>query len=145
MANNPIGISFLPSDENQAMGPKRGQMEGDLGQAFKILSLRLPSVTGAHAIAPPALLNAPGAAGVGGGFNPQAAIFEALLRAMQGQGGGLSGPTSSTSIGLPTSPGAPKVIPGNEFSQQFTGGGEAPPSPVSIQDRRPWLVGRREE
>lgn len=142
MATNPIGISFLPSEENQALGPKRGQMEGDLGQAFKILSLRLPRIQGAHAIAPPDLLNAPGAAGMGGGVNPQAAIFEALLKAMAG--GGQAGPMSSTPIGQPTSPAPPKVIPGGGFGQQMTVAGPAPSSPIPIQQKRPWLFGREE-
>lgn len=112
MATNPIGITFLPSDENQALGPQRGQMEGDLGQAFKILSLRLPRIQGAHAIAPPDLLNAPGASGQPGGMNPQAAIFDALLKAMQGQGGGGMGPMATTPIGIPQAPAPPRVIAG---------------------------------
>lgn len=114
MATNPIGITFLPSDENQALGPKRGQMEGDLGQAFKILSLRLrpPDVQGVHAIAPPDLLHSAGAAGMGG-MNPHAAIFDALLKAMSG-GGGMT-PMSSTPIGAPHAP-PPRVIPGAGFN-----------------------------
>lgn len=85
-SNSEIGITFIPSDENQALGPKRGNLEGDLGQAFKILSLRLPRVQGARAIAPPTLLNSPGSAGVAGGGNPQAAVFLALLHAVMGRG-----------------------------------------------------------
>lgn len=84
---NPIGITFLPSAENQADGQRRGSLEGDLGQAFKILSLRLPRVQGAKAITPPGNMTGTGAAvSVPGGFNPQAAIFEAIIRAMQGGG-----------------------------------------------------------
>lgn len=96
---NPIGITFLPSAENQADGPKRGSLEGDLGQAFKILSLRLPRVQGAKAITPPGNMTGTGAAvGVPGGFNPQAAIFEAIIRAMQGQGGAPTGAPMSGSM-----------------------------------------------
>lgn len=80
MANNPIGVSFMPTQDNQNQGPKQGQMEGDLAQAFKILSLRLPRVQGAHAIAPYSLLNSPGSAGAQGAFNPYSAVFDALLK-----------------------------------------------------------------
>ena len=94
MANGPIGISFLPSQENQSTGLKQGQMEGDLGEAFKILSLRLPRVVGARAPTPGGNLSGAGASGLsglssgaeGGGFNPNAALFEALIKAML-QGG----------------------------------------------------------
>lgn len=94
MANGPIGISFLPSQENQATGLKQGQMEGDLGEAFKILSLRLPRVVGAKAPTPGGNLSGMGASGLSGlssgaegsGFNPNAALFEALIKAML-QGG----------------------------------------------------------
>lgn len=87
MADAPIGISFIPTAENQAQGPRQGGLETDLGQAFKILSLRLPRLLGAQAPAPPSLLNGAGAAGLSGqqgGFNPHAAVFEALIRALTG-------------------------------------------------------------
>ncbi len=111
---NPIGVSFLPSDENAAQGLQRGKVEGDLGQAFKILSLRLPRVQGAPGITPQSNLQAPGSAGMGG-FNPQAAIFDAMIRAMSGGGapmpGAMSGPV-----------GPPRVIPGSSpIGAQFTG------------------------
>jgi hypothetical protein len=88
MANQPIGVTFMPSEDNQAMGPRNyaanGPAGGDLADAFKILSLRLPTVLGASALSSKRLLTSPGAAGVGGGFNPSAAVFDALLRAMTG-------------------------------------------------------------
>jgi hypothetical protein len=127
---NPIGITFLPSDENQALGPKRGQLEGDLGQAFKILSLRLPRVQGARAIAPPNLLASQGSAGVpgqlGGGFNPQAAVFEALLKAMAG------GPTSGVGPGnqMPMRPPSPRLIVNNPIQQAYNGPSALDPAPV---------------
>ena len=94
MANGPIGISFLPSQENQSTGLKQGQMEGDLGEAFKILSLRLPRVVGARAPTPGGNLSGAGTSDLSGlssgaegsGFNPNAALFEALIKAML-QGG----------------------------------------------------------
>lgn len=136
MANSPIGITFLPSEENAAQGPKRGNLEGDLGQAFKILSLRLPRVQGAKAIAPPELLNAPGASGLAapgapgapaGGFNPLSTIFETLLKSMAG-GGGMS-PQSNTSIGLPTAPAPPRIIPGEGARPLMAAPGVTEPVP----------------
>lgn len=102
MANN-IGITFLPSDEQASLGPRQGNLEGDLGQAFKILSLRLPRVMGARSITPQSNLTAPGSAGVS---NPYAAAFQALLRTMAG------GPTSSAGP-FDTAPMRP---PGPNFS-----------------------------
>src|SRR4051812_15981811 len=98
----PIGITFLPSEQNQAEGLRRGGLEGDLGQAFKILSLRLPRILGARAPASSELLNASGAVGAKG-FNPMQAVFEALLRA----------PSGSRSIGsLSTAGLIPKIVYG---------------------------------
>lgn len=95
MAQTPIGITFLPSADAAANGPRQAGIEGqggsDLTQAFKILSLHLPRVLGAAAIAPKRLLTSPGAAGValaGGGsgasMNPYSAVFESLLRQLTG-------------------------------------------------------------
>lgn len=96
MAEQPIGITFMPSAEAAANGPRQAGVEGqggsDLTQAFKILSLHLPRVLGAAAIAPKRLLTSQGAAGVpgqpSGGFNPYAAVFESLLQSLTGGGGG---------------------------------------------------------
>lgn len=103
MAEQPIGITFLPSADAAANGPRQAGIEGqggsDLTQAFKILSLHLPRVLGAAAIAPKRLLTSPGAAGLapagGGGSNPYSAVFESLLRQLTG--GGMSGGPSSLS------------------------------------------------
>jgi hypothetical protein len=101
--NQPIGISFLPSQENADQGAQRGNMEGDLGQALKILSLRLPRVLGARAITPGSnlgtpgqsgtsqgalsgILNSSGTGGESGAYNPNAALFQALIAAMMGNG-----------------------------------------------------------
>lgn len=82
---NPIGISFLPSTENQAQGPRRQGLEGgggDLSEAWKILSLQLPRVLGARALAPKRLLTSQGSAGMPG--NPSSAAFMAMIQAMLG-------------------------------------------------------------
>ena len=109
---DPIGITFMPSADNAALGPEQGGLNGpgqDLSQAFKILSLRLPRVLGAGAISAPRLLNSPGAAGVSG-LNPHAAVFEALLRALVGGGapsgfGGPDAPFAASPPGYPPGPG----------------------------------------
>lgn len=114
MANGPIGISFLPSQENAEQGMQRGAMEGDLGEAFKILSLRMPRVLGARAPTARENLTSPGAGGLsavagqmagasrdghGGGFNPNAALFEALIAAMLG--GDTMGKRGFVDVGRP--------------------------------------------
>lgn len=109
---SPIGITFIPSAENQAQGPQRGQLEGDLGQAFKILSLRLPQVQGARAIAPPDLLNSAGSAGSAGSVNPMAAVFRALMHSMQGDPAAPMGAGMPSTQPVATRPGPPSVIPG---------------------------------
>lgn len=129
MPNNPIGISFLPSQEQAAMGPHQGQMEGVPEQAFKILSMRLPRVLGARAMSPEGLMNAPGSAGMGG--NPLAAVFEALLKTMSGgQPGGWNAPqmprykdtpptggTFGPSLPPGSRPPSPKFVPGDKGPQ----------------------------
>lgn len=114
--SSPIGITFLPSEENAQMGPKRGNLEGDLGEAFKILSLRLPRVQGSRTISPH-VQSGPGMAqGMPGGFNPQAAIFEAILKSMTG-GGPLNrpGPVASAPMG----PIGVGITPSNEDARLF--------------------------
>jgi hypothetical protein len=133
MANQPIGVTFMPSEDNQAMGPRNyaanGPAGGDLADAFKILSLRLPTVLGASALSSKRLLTSPGAAGVGGGFNPSAAVFDALLRAMTGNpamaspqadGGGFG--ASGTSNQGPTL-GVPPTDLASLFGMPPNGGG----------------------
>lgn len=113
---NPIGISFIPTEDNQAQGAQRGALEGaggNLGQAFKVLSLELPRVLGAQSLAPKRLLTSPGSSGIPGAFNPHAAVFEALLNAMSGGGAGslasLFGGASN-----------PSFTPGGAGNQTFT-------------------------
>lgn len=124
----PIGVSFLPSEENAIMAPQPGA--GDLSQAFKILSLRLPRVQGAPGITPQSNLQAPGAAGMGG-FNPQAAIFDAMIRAMAGGQPPMSG-------AMPNGPGAPHITPGAGVGTQLTGmPTQAPQTPQTPFRRGP--------
>jgi hypothetical protein len=111
---NHLGITFLPGDRaesEQPRGPK-----SDLGQAFEILSLRMPRVTGSRAIAPQALLDSPGAAGVPGGFNPYAAVIRAMLAGMPG--GGMSGSAGGSGSGSVPAP-QPHVTPGIEVPSDW--------------------------
>lgn len=124
MATNAIGVSFLPSEDQQIMAPQPSAPAGDLGQAFKILSLRLPRVQGAPGITPPSNLQAPGSSGLGGGVNPHAAIFEAMIKAMLGGQAPMSG-----AMGAPSQPGPPHITPGGTVGAQFTGLPAATPTP----------------
>lgn len=123
-----FGLSFVPGQASpQGGGPQGGALGGGpvsppVQQAIKMLSLRLPRVVGANAMAPGALLNAPGA----GGMN-----LQQLLALMFGQhpqgpgmgspmGGGMMGPGGG---GSQPAFGAPRVIPGQ-------GGQPGGPTPV---------------
>lgn len=129
MNNNQIGVTFMPSAENQADGPRQGGLQGDVGQALKILSLQLPRVLGARAITPPGLMNGGGGSmGMGGGmnpgFNPHAAVFQALLHAMAQQGG--AGPLPNVTPGI--GPGEP--APGGFNPGGYNPGGQDPTTPI---------------
>lgn len=130
MPANNIGITFIPNEEAAAMGPKRGGLEGLTEQVFKILSLRLPRVVGARSISP--LLGGQGAGPMAsaGGFNPNAAVFEALLRSMGRGAGGPGVPQGAPpppqinvqqpSAGPPTQPQMP-MNPQSRYPQRRTG------------------------
>lgn len=112
-----FGVSFFPGQAGQgdqqqaaARGPTSPTQ-----QAIRILSLRLPRVLGANALAPGPLLQGPGGAAGAPGANlfemgqPQSlqeliARLAALLRTGGGQPQGLPGPPP----GLPS----PHIIPG---------------------------------
>ncbi len=73
------GVSFQPGspDQTQNGGPKTNP-SGSVQEAIKVLSLRLPKVVGAQALAPQALL---GSAGSGG--NPRVdSVVTGILRKM---------------------------------------------------------------
>jgi hypothetical protein len=122
MIERPIGITFMPSAENAAEGPRRGQLEGNLGEALKILSLRLPRVLGAKAIVPSAL--ATPRLPLSPGFNPMAAAFQAML----GHLGGASGE-------IEAAPPGPKPGPKVKF-QPYDGRYVPEPPPPPARPRR---------
>lgn len=87
MAETPIGVTFMPTQDNQTLGPQNAQVNGpgsDLSDVFKILSLHLPSVLGPSALSSSRLLQSRGSSGLPAGFNPTAAVFQALLSSMFG-------------------------------------------------------------
>lgn len=68
---NGFGVSFQP-------GAQDGQSQQPVQQAIQLLSLRLPSVVGARALAPQALLQSQGGSALGAQGSPDAAL--ALLQ-----------------------------------------------------------------
>jgi hypothetical protein len=85
-----IGIAFQPgSQRNDSNGADAGNRTATVPvqEAVRLLSLRLPSVVGARALAPGTLLRSPGSAGLTGpgGMNVDAMI-EWLRRQMQQSG-----------------------------------------------------------
>lgn len=68
------GVTFQPGLADQTTQPRRSNQ--GIQEAIKVLSLRLPKVVGAQAIAPSALLQSPGSAG-----NPRVdSIVESVLQ-----------------------------------------------------------------
>jgi hypothetical protein len=122
-----LGYAFQPGT-NQPNGEQSGATSTPLQSAIKLLSLRLPSVTGARGIAPHALLN-----GQGGGVNihtlmgttpgPQAGmatptsavVLQRLLRLISGGGGGggiTGGPQGGVGGLVPPSVPSPRITLG---------------------------------
>lgn len=128
MADN-FGVSFSPLDQGNLQGPGGpGYPPGGrpavspLQSAVRLLSLRIPRVVGAQALAPAALLNSPGGSLFGGGS------LEAFLQRVFGQQRPWTGPVASlpfepmpTGGGLYTPPAPtptppPRVTPGDQPS-----------------------------
>jgi hypothetical protein len=131
MPNN-YGLSFQPGTD-QGNGQGNGQQDPNaspIQSAVKLLSLRLPSVVGAQAISPQALLQSPGSAGLGGGnMTPEAML--ALLKKLMQQSGGQMPPQAQQqpSFSSPGSAaGSPSMNRGGTPSG-FTPAPSAPPPP----------------
>jgi hypothetical protein len=147
VADAPIGISFIPSAQNQALGNQAAGREStlgggpssDLAAAYKILSLRLPTVVGATAPTPASNLTGGGASAVSslpGGLSPHAALFTALLKAamsgggfdmsaLTGLGGGMGGDASGAAAPPPSTP-RPKITLGTDAPDPLTGANASP-------------------
>ncbi len=159
MASNGIGVTFIPSTQNQqAQGPGQGAREGDLsggrssdlGTAYKILSLRLPNVVSTRAPAQQGLLQGAGAMGLKGLGLPAAGAAPEMPGAGGGEspvsfggGGGydpmsvafeallraLSGDSGSMAAGGPAAAGDPMAA--------LFGGARTPSPNVSFGGRDP--------
>src|SRR5690606_20872142 len=102
------GESFAPlaRENGQNAGPAR-RGAAPIQEAIRVLNLRVPSVVGARALSPQALLSAPGSAGIPNAAGVQ---IEQLLRRIFGQAGIPGLPAA------PTGPGAmgvagPAIMP----------------------------------
>lgn len=116
----PYGLSFQPgADQNdsQPQGPPNPVQE-----AVRLLSLRLPSVVGARAISPQALLQAPGQAGLGAGLSGGNALLEWLKRLLQSSGTGMP-PQAMGAFGGPDTT--------SDWLTQETNLGPRPPRPTT--------------
>lgn len=102
MPQDELGLSFAPT-ASAGERMRLGDRQGGLQQAVKLLSLRMPRVVGARAIAPQALLQSPGAMG----GPPINAVIASVLRSVLGpEAAGLpSGPPPA--VPPPTAPQRP--------------------------------------
>ena len=147
MANS-FGISFVPGAQRDQIEQQGGQPSGlsPAQSAVQMLSLRLPRVAGAQALAPGALLASPGAAGQQMGSAMSNPLLQALLRLAGLLGGpeGLPGGPAMAPMGGFT-PTAPRIIPG-EFDR-MPGPGMMPapgmPDDMPPYDRRDPGMGTR--
>jgi hypothetical protein len=93
-----LGIRFKPDEQQAAMGKRQGSKEG-VQRAIQMLSLRYPKFSNSNSpVGDPALLAGNGAPRLSG-FNPDAAILQAMIRALSGGGASVSAP-----IGSPLAP-----------------------------------------
>jgi len=112
--DHPIGQSFAPLGSPNQNRPGGPEGTGGVGQAISTLNLRYPRVQGAAAIAPSALLNSPGSAGLSQGINPTlAAILQAVLGRITPQQSAPSAPGGMTPGSIPP-PRVVPIVPGSE-------------------------------
>jgi hypothetical protein len=134
MPNN-YGLSFQPGTD-QGNGQGNGQQDPNVSpiqSAVKLLSLRLPSVVGAQAISPQALLQSPGSAGLSGQGGMSVEAMIEMLRKMMQQSGAQAPPQmpqqARPSFSSPgNAAGSPSPNRGGTPSG-FTPGPAAPPPP----------------
>lgn len=150
MADDGFGLSFAPFAGKPGYGdhPTSGGQLSPVQEAIQILSLRRPTVVGASAPGPNALINpnAPGGPGGAGSMGGGGFDLPDLLKRLLGQFGGQYQPPSMPKFGpAPEMPGGsyappqlPKVpAPGFDFGQ----GPKAPeppaPAPPALQSPTP--------
>lgn len=134
---NDFGVSFVPGQQPNPNGPPgqfgQGAGTSPIQQAIQLLSLRLPRIAGANAIAPSPLMNAPGAMGQpGAGLNGAVGnngLLELLLH-LAGLGAG--GASNGAGSGLPGGPPLPRIIPG-----QLPGGTQPGPGTPTFPGQPP--------
>lgn len=139
-----LGVSFQPGQSGASGYGRRGGESGAAGggsatplqTAIKMLSLRLPSRVSPSALAPQALLQGQGAAGIGG--DPVSQLINNLLQSsgakpppspMGGQapmGGQMAGPSGASSF---LSQGTGGAGPLSRTTSPFVSNG-APPTPL---------------
>lgn len=122
MAGAPLGVTFIPSQEQAAQAPHQGALTGNVQDAYRILSLQIPRTPGAKAITPTSNLTGAGSAGlpssasVGGetgSLSPDAAILRAILKRMM-DGGASSDPYSNPAP-APMAPAPMSQAPSNPY------------------------------
>lgn len=157
MASDTFGISFAPTDQNAIAGRPGGGAAGagnnsgptPVQSAIQTLSLRIPHVAGAQALAPQPLLDSPGSAALGG--NPNSASILEMLRRLFAPAPGTSGvpgaePQSPTVYGHPTTPtfGMPSDVsapaPRSVPPPHFIPTDNSPPMPAPNDLTRPSIV-----
>ena len=101
-----VGYSFQPLNQPQTGADGQGRVSGlSPQQAVRLLSLRIPERPSPTGIAPQALLQARGGAGVPGGGD-MSALIRALMT-MFGGGGAVPPPRVRPGLTAPGGPGGP--------------------------------------
>lgn len=149
MADNGFGVSFLPNGDQRYQRPQDqagGLGRAPLQEAVKILSMRVPRVVGANPLAPLALLQSPGSAGLQPGqleqlmrtlgIGPQMQTGQVPTTGAEPTVGGAPSPFASMSSLLPTAGGGGgpmgglvNVSAGGEAAPPAAPGPGTPPSP----------------
>jgi len=139
------GVSFQPGQNDPTKIGQKPSAERGVQEAIKILSLRLPKVVGARALAPSALLNAQGS---GGNPRVDSVVNTVLQRFLPGGAGAGQAPPAAPMIpaGAPTgggfTPGA-QPPPNMPLSDFFPTGNAAPRITPGDDQPRPPVIGDR--
>jgi hypothetical protein len=140
-----LGVSFAPTTDNAAMGPKNGSLAG-VPQAIQVISMQLPRLLGARPVAPGSLLGSQG-----GGGNPvvQSALLQTILKSLGLPGGTAGpgpvqptpnerGPELPSPFTPPSDPGVPSAPPSMSWDPRIVFGPDpSRGNPGGAVDRRP--------